>query len=424
MLGQVLFKRQFASLAGSLRRAVACVLWGGRRIDAVTGSLVGEFNRIRTGGDMLTVPVNDGRSRRGFLGRRVKALQMAALRLRDLHRLVSHSLEGLPDAVLVCDRTGVVLLANAAAARHFGVASGKRLHDANVLDLMCDLVSESDHQFVITATALREHSNEVAVAARDGRDRDLLVKGVPSFSGEGAHTGWIFSLVSLTVLRQAQRQRDDAMYFLGHDFRAPQASILTVLELHRQDPAAMSVDVLHERIERHARKALALSDDFLHLVRAQSQNYLMERRNLGDVLQECIDDAWEMAKQRRIRIVMAPSRQKAESLIDREMVARAIGNLLRNALKFSPEETAITCAIESIDAGWAVLVKDQGPGIATDIQVQIFQPFVRGRGGNHADGVGLGLALVKVVAQCHGGKVLLNSAPGRGSAFRLVLPRA
>jgi len=86
--------------------------------------------------------------------------------------------------------------------------------------------------------------------------------------------------------------------------------------------------------------------------------------------------------------------------------------------------SSITCAVESLPRAWAVLVKDEGPGIAEELRTQVFEPFVRGSATANIDGAGLGLAFVKTVAQRHGGKVLLDSALGRGSAFRLVLPRA
>jgi signal transduction histidine kinase len=110
--------------------------------------------------------------------------------------------------------------------------------------------------------------------------------------------------------------------------------------------------------------------------------------------------------------------------IDRDLVARAITNLLGNALKFSPAGSSVRCAIEPLPLEWAVLVQDQGPGIDEELRAHLFEPFARGRAGFHVEGAGLGLAFVKTVAQRHGGKVVLESAPGQGSAFRLILPRA
>jgi PAS domain S-box-containing protein len=423
-IGLLLFRLEFAPAAGMLGLGLTYALWSWRRLDAATRYLVDELRHLRASGGMVPIPAARTAPRGDFLDRRMEALRQAAQQLRDLHQFVSDSLEGLPDAVVVCDRQGTVLLGNAAAARHFGVESDARLRGAQLALLMEDVLSQHDHQPVVTAGLLAAQSGVRSDAARDGRGRDLLVKQVPSRSGGGEHSGWILSIVDISALRQAQRQRDDAMRFLGHDLRAPQASILTLLTLRRQSPAAMTDAQFLQRLERHATRAMALSDDFVQLVRAQSSGYRLESCNLVDLLLECIDDAWETTRRRKLRIVMAPSPQEAQSAIDRELVMRAIGNLLGNALKFSREGALVTCAVEAHEADWAVLVEDEGPGIDEALRAQLFEPFVRGRTGPHVDGAGLGLAFVKTVAQRHGGRVLLDSALGRGSAFRLLLPRA
>jgi signal transduction histidine kinase len=225
-------------------------------------------------------------------------------------------------------------------------------------------------------------------------------------------------------LRNLQRQRDDAMRFLSHDMRAPLASILALLNLQRENPSALAPEQVQERIERHAGRALGLADDFTQLVRAQSHSYRFESCNLVDVLLECVDDAWEATRRHGIEIVMSPAPDVAHSRIDRDLVARAITNLLGNALKFSPAGSSIRCAIEPLPLEWAVLVQDQGPGIDEELRAHLFEPFARGRSGFHVEGAGLGLAFVKTVAQRHGGRVVLESVPGQGSAFRLILPRA
>lgn len=414
---------QFAPAAGMVGLAASYALWSWRNLDAATRYLVDEFSRLRSKGGTLTARAGDVHSG-SFVARRIAALRQAAQELSNLHRLVSDGMEALPDATLVCDKAGTVLLANGAAARHFRLTSGDKLRGEPVANLMADVLSQTEGRPVVEAATFDRPPGAMAIAARDGLERDLLVKQSPLFSGDGQHVGWTLSLVDVTEIRQAQRQRDHAMRFLSHDMRAPLSSILTLLTLQAQSPTAMSQQQLYERIERHAKKALGLSDDFMQLVRAQSYNYRFERHDLVDVLLECVDDAWEATRRHRIRIDMVPSSQEAFSLIDREMVGRAIGNLLGNALKFSPAESSITCAIEPLPEAWAVLVRDSGPGIADELKAQLFQPFARGRETANVDGAGLGLAFVKTVAQRHGGKVLLESAPGRGSAFRLVLPRA
>lgn len=417
------FGLQFGPASGMLALGVSYALWSWRKLDAATRYLMDEFGRLHSNGRMVAMAGSTAATG-DFLGRRIHALRQVAEQLSNLHRFVSDSLEGLPDATLVCDREGTVLLANAAAARHFEVASGAQLQGARASTLMSGVLSQADRQPVVMPAIFAGPPTAFSVEAHDGLERDLLVKRAPSFSGTGEHLGWILSLVDVTEIRKAQRQRDHAMRFLSHDMRAPLASVLTLLSLQRQNPSAMPQEQFHERIERHAKKALGLADDFTQLVRAQSYNYHFERYNLVDVLLECVDDAWEATRRQRIRVTIAPSPEEAYSLISRELVARAIGNLLGNALKFSPSGSSVTCAIQSLPRAWAVLVQDEGPGIAEELRTQVFEPFVRGSAAANVDGAGLGLAFVKTVAQRHGGKVLLDSAPERGSAFRLVLPRA
>ncbi|NDZ13474.1 histidine kinase [Variovorax sp. WS11] len=416
------FGLQFGPAAGMLALGANYALWSWRKLDASTRYLMDEFSRLHSNGRL--VAMSPGTAASGdFLGRRIHALRQVAEQLSNLHRFVSDSLEGLPDATLVCDRNGTVLLANAAAARHFEAASGEMLRGAKAATLMKDVLSQADRQPVVIPAIFAGPPTAGSTAAHDGRERDLLVKRAPSFSGSGEHLGWILSLIDVTQIRQAQRQRDHAMRFLSHDMRAPLASVLTLLNLQRQNPSAMPQEQFHERIERHAKKALGLADDFTQLVRAQSYNYHFERYNLVDVLLECVDDAWEATRRHRIRVTMAPSPEEAHSLINRELIARAINNLLGNALKFSPAGSSIVCAVEPHPRAWAVLVRDEGPGIAEELRAQVFEPFIRGSAAADIDGAGLGLAFVKTVAQRHGGKVLLDSTPGHGSAFRLVLPR-
>jgi len=122
--------------------------------------------------------------------------------------------------------------------------------------------------------------------------------------------------------------------------------------------------------------------------------------------------------------MLAPGPEEALSAVDRELVSRALDNLLGNALKYAPEGSTVTCAVEPHADGWALRVEDEGPGVAQEQHAAIFEPFVKGLSNTRTDGAGLGLAFVKTVAARHGGKVLLDSAAGRGATFRLILPRA
>lgn len=422
--GNVLLQLQFSPAAGVLGLGVTYALWSWGQLNAATRYLIDASRHLRANVSLAQPPANKKHPSGDFLDRRIEALIEATEHLRDLHRFVSDSLDNLPDVTLVCDRYGRIRLANAAAARYFNATAGTALSNASAVALMRRIHSPSDHRPVITPEALAGPPAASAVSARDEHAHDLLVKRVPSLSAKGQHIGWILSLVDVTELHQVQRQRDSAMHFLSHDIRAPQTAILTLLTLRKRSPEAMTQVLLEERIERHARKALMLSDGFIQLMRAQSQRYRLEPCDLSELLLECIDDAWEACERKQIKITMFRGSQEPFSRVDRDLVSRAIGNLLGNALKHAPAHSAITCAVETYADDWAILVQDQGPGVAKDRQTEVFEPFSRSRSSVRSDGAGLGLAFVKTVASRHGGKILLDSTPGRGCAFRLVLPRA
>jgi signal transduction histidine kinase len=107
---------------------------------------------------------------------------------------------------------------------------------------------------------------------------------------------------------------------------------------------------------------------------------------------------------------------------DGERLERALGNLVANAIKFTPVGGSVTVAAEAIDGDVAISVTDTGIGIEPEQRARVFERFYkadRGRG----DGTGLGLAIVKHIALAHEGNVAVESRPGRGSTFTMRLPR-
>ena len=422
--GFALLRLQFAPFAGVVGLGIVYTLWSWSRLNAATRYLIDASIHLRATGSISQLPCDPTRSSGDFLERRIRALAQATRHLRDLHQFVSDSLNSLPDAKLVCDQQGRVQLANAAAAQYFNVASSEALRNMSAVELMRGVRSSENHEAVVTPDLLAQQPTTIAVSARDGGDLDLLVKRAPSLNADGQHVGWILSLVDVTEMRQAQRQHEDAIHFLGHDMRAPQAAILTLLELDRHAPSTMSPLQFRERIARHARKALSLSEGFIQLARARSQPYRLEVRNLASILLECIDDTWEARRRSQVQVIVdSSSAAEAFCRVEPNLVARAIDNLLGNAIEHSPPHSTIICAVEQHQDGCAIRIQDQGPGIGKDKQAAIFETFERGGSArSRAHGAGLGLAVVKTVAARHGGRVVLESAAGSGCTFRFVLP--
>lgn len=108
-------------------------------------------------------------------------------------------------------------------------------------------------------------------------------------------------------------------------------------------------------------------------------------------------------------------------------LVRAVINLLANAVRYSPDSGKVQVAVEAVDEGnWAISVADRGPGIPLEAQPHLFERFYRVDHGRSRDlgGTGLGLAIVQETARSHGGHAEVQSAPGQGSRFRIVLSRS
>lgn len=179
---------------------------------------------------------------------------------------------------------------------------------------------------------------------RDAYGRHMLMLCKP-FTQDG-NTIWLITLVDLTDMRRAQQQRDRALHFISHDIRAPIASILTLIEMHREFPEQLPQQELLARMERYARSSLAMAQGFVQLAGAQAQTYQSAPFD-GGSLEETVDGAWAAAQEHGVEVHMAALPDAAPCQGDRSLICRAIANVLGNAIKFSPAGSTVRCALAS-----------------------------------------------------------------------------
>jgi signal transduction histidine kinase len=107
---------------------------------------------------------------------------------------------------------------------------------------------------------------------------------------------------------------------------------------------------------------------------------------------------------------------------DAERLERALGNLIANALKFTDAGGSVTVIASAAANNIAIAVRDTGIGIAPEQQARVFERFFKADRGRGEGGTGLGLAIVKHIVLAHGGTVRVESRPGRGATFTMLLP--
>ncbi|WP_225896786.1 CHASE2 and HATPase_c domain-containing protein [Brevundimonas goettingensis] len=399
-----------APVAAVVGVALAWPLWSWRRLEAASAYMQAEIDAFRSDGPWLA-DIAASHASGDHIDRQATVLKAALLRLRDLSGLISDTLHSLPDATLVIDDTGRVLLANARAAALFeqdGVLAG-----ADIDTLFARIGAEPLESLLARTGAAREIRMATGEVLKLDEARLELA--------QGSRPGGIVRLADVTAIRVAERQREQALQLLSHDMRSPQVSILTLLADH----APRDEDFEH-RIGEYARRTLAMAESYVQLARAESQ--VMDRRefDLGQALIEAADNLWPQAQTRGVTVLTPDDGEERLVVGDPVLVSRALVNLIDNALKYGPRGGDVTCTLETMEIAGRrchlCTVRDQGPGFPAEEAERLFDAFHQAA--DARPGVGLGLAFVRIVAERHGGSVSAASPPGEGARFTLTLPDA
>lgn len=413
-------------------------LWSWRRLEAAITYLGQEFLRLDQEPHLLPEEssARHANDMVDMLEQRIIAMEKAARRVRDLRQFVSDSLNSLPDPTLVTTMEGRVLLANKPASTYYRSLGFDNLNGLCIFHLLLHLNAPQPLDQNVTATFEwtelldPDHAKTFAdgISVQDHKGRDLLIKSGPCHSSTNQLIGWIVSIIDISAIRAAERSRDETLRFLSHDMRAPQASILALLELQGEASSALPQQEFFARIEKASRKTLGLADNFVQLARAESHEYRLEEVDFHDILFDAADEIWSLAKSKHITVKVEGEEGNYPVNIDRTLMTRALTNLLSNAINYSPEHTQIVCTVSTEQRNGQLHVvcgiRDHGYGIAPADQVKLFRRFQHAEASTHArhDGVGLGLVFVKTVVERHQGNIACTSQLGEGTTFTLALP--
>jgi CHASE2 domain-containing sensor protein/signal transduction histidine kinase len=423
--------------AALIMLVISYPLWSWRRLEAAITYLGQEFTRLDREPHLLPEQARSGADEMtDLLDQRITAMKNAASRVRDLRRFVSDNLNSLPDITLVTTIDGRILLANKHADDYYRALGLHDVHDMSVLDLLANLKSPqpmnaADNSSFKWSDLLDMRCAETltdGVSVQDRAGRDLLVKSAPCHSAAMELTGWIVSIIDISPIRAAERSRDETLRFLSHDMRAPQASILALLELQHDPSSALPQEEFFARIEKASRKTLGLADNFVQLARAESHEYRLEEVDFQELLLDATDEMWSLVTTKHIAISVKVDEGDYWVKVDRTLMTRVLTNLLSNAINYSPENTAIACSVwgEQHEGMRHVVcrIQDHGYGIAPADQARLFQRFRRVESPNQPrhEGVGLGLVFVKTVIERHNGQIHFSSVVGEGTTFTLSVP--
>jgi two-component system, OmpR family, sensor kinase len=216
----------------------------------------------------------------------------------------------------------------------------------------------------------------------------------------------------------------------SHELRTPLTSIRGFAELHRQGAVTDPDDVsdLLRRIEGEAERMGLLVDDLLQLARLDQQRPVEKAPvDVGEVARQAVEAARAADPERRVTLDAPASPLMVDG--DAARLHQVLANLLDNARAYSPSGSPVSVQVAGIEQDGrpfvAVEVTDRGQGLTPDQATRVFERFYRtdtARSRAHG-GTGLGLSIVAAIAEAHGGAVEVDSTPGEGSTFRVLLPR-
>jgi PAS domain S-box-containing protein len=235
-------------------------------------------------------------------------------------------------------------------------------------------------------------------------------------------------------LREADRVKDEFLATLSHELRNPLAPLRNSLHLLRvADDGKKSRDAstarIHEMMERQVNLLVRLVDDLLEISRINRGTFALrkERVEVTTIVRNAVETSEPLIQAGRHRLSVSLPEEPLWLEGDPVRLAQILANLLNNAAKYTDEGGKISVHARRRDDAVIVSVLDNGVGIAADALPRMFEMFSRGdrSSGRSQDGLGIGLALSRRLAQMHGGTIDAHSeGPGKGSEFTVRLPLA
>lgn len=332
--------------------------------------------------------------------------------------------ENMLEGVLLVDATGRLQFTNTACRRFFDLEAdvrGRTLLEAFRCNDLSAVAAEA-------AKAGRVNGKELELEG--GMEARLLqVNAVALVGPEGRPDGVLMVLHDATRLRQLESTRREFVANVSHELRTPlsliKGSVETLLDGAASQPAIASkfLDI----IDRHCDRLTFLIEDLLTLSRLESGQLAINYDTvpLRDHVSEVFDDFHRKAEDRGVKLFNdVPDGLHARA--DSDRLDQVLSNLIDNAIKYGRPGGTVRIEGREVPGGDLIemAVADDGPGIPTEAAERVFERFYRVDTARSREqgGTGLGLSIVKHIIQAHGGEVRLETAPGKGAAFRFTLP--
>ena len=362
------------------------------------------------------------------------ALREQEAELRESRERLERLIETIADGIVIVERGGMITFANATAERVLGL-SRERIRERSYDDPAWKITSvdggELPAEKLPVALAMNGgepvYDVELAVERPGGERVVLSVNAAPLKDADGGVTGAVATVTDITRRKDLERLKEDFVSTVSHELRTPLSSLrgFAELMLNREYPPARQREFLTV-IHNESVRLTNLINDFLDIQRLESgrQAYAFKAVDIASLVREVVAVHGSVDAAERVRLELPEDLPRVRA--DDERVRQVLSNLVSNALKFSPQGSAITISGAADDTLVSIRITDEGMGIPEEAIPKLFEKFFRVETGDarRIGGTGLGLSIVKEIVEAHSGKVSVESELGKGSTFSFTLPVA
>ena len=365
---------------------------------------------------------------RGLRSQTAEALAEVQRRVAEVEATIS----AMPDGIIIYAPTGEIVQLNDAATRMFGYQPGDAELPLEKRMQLLGVTTPEGKPFPPEESppsrALRGETVKGLIAVLNPAGRQAIWtsnSAAPIYDPRGELLGVIGICSDITQVHALQERQADLVRTISHDLRNPLTPVIGQASLLKRSllKKGMEKEVKSaDAILANARRLNSMIEDLVESVRLESGLFTLRTQDtdLCLLVSDLPDQVGTMEDRDRLEV---ECQEEIPSFpVDRERLVRAILNLITNALKYSEKPAPVRLVLERQDGEAIISVSDQGPGISPKDQARLFERFYRTETGQRSGGMGLGLYIVRQIAEAHGGRVWVESEPGNGCTFRLALP--
>lgn len=352
-----------------------------------------------------------------------KVRQSDHSRFQRIQQATQESFKNLPEFIAIIDTHGVVEVTTEPARVYFGLTTGKGIAEASYPQLNT-LATE-----VITnkRIASKEYRGELIQHFIDNKERFFQPKAFPMLNTEKELNGLILILEDVTLERESDELKKDLFSTVSHQLKTPLTSIRMAIHLLLEEKIGglneKQADLLVTARE-DSERLLEIIEDLLDISRIESGHMRMNIEEVSpiDWVSEVVETYKCEARDKGIMLEIELPQHLPGVAADVVQMTHVLGNLITNALQYTPVGGKVTITAKASDEHLYFSVIDTGKGIPKKYQEKIFEKFFRVPGQPEHQGEGLGLSIAKEIVKAHHGNIKVESVEGKGSTFTFSLP--